>query len=72
MVIRIPMPNRSLIVLYGPPRYQWVHSVLREDITSRRVCIAYREFTTPYLTSGDHEHEGRPVLHLAKKFFKSP
>lgn len=49
-IIRIPMPNRSLIVLYGAARYQWEHCVLREDIEKRRVCVAYREFTPPYLS----------------------
>lgn len=48
-VLRLPMPSRSLMVLYGPARYQWEHCVLREDIGERRVCVAYREFTVPYL-----------------------
>ncbi|KAG5671658.1 hypothetical protein PVAND_001848 [Polypedilum vanderplanki] len=48
IVIRVKMPARSLFVLYGAPRYQYEHSVLREDITNRRVCIAYREFTKQY------------------------
>ncbi|KAB0795917.1 hypothetical protein PPYR_09978 [Photinus pyralis] len=49
--VRIPMPRRSLLVLYGSPRYDWEHQVLREDITTRRVCLAYREFTPPYLNN---------------------
>jgi DNA N6-methyl adenine demethylase len=49
ILVRIPMPAQSLIVIYGSPRYQFEHSVLREDIRDRRVCIAYREFTKPYL-----------------------
>lgn len=51
-VIRINMPQRSLLVMYGSARYDWEHQVLREDISSRRVCIAYREFTPPYLKTG--------------------
>nr|CAD7600040.1 unnamed protein product [Timema genevievae] len=36
IVVRIPMPKRSLLVLYGQARYSWEHSVFREDIPSRR------------------------------------
>lgn len=68
-VVRIPMPKRSLIVLYGPSRFQWLHSVLREDITERRVCVAYREFTKPYLSKGAKFTEGEPILRRARQFF---
>lgn len=54
ILVRIPMPAQSLIVIYGSPRYQFEHSVLREDIIDRRVCIAYREFTKPYLHLSEH------------------
>lgn len=70
------MPNRSLIVLYGPARYQWEHCVLREDIVGRRVCVAYREFTPPYLSrhGDDNESEksvevSRAVLEQSKVFW---
>lgn len=76
-VIRLPMPNRSLMVLYGPPRYQWEHSVLREDIEGRRVCVAYREFTPPYLCKTtemnkiqlDELEKGHTVLQQSTKFW---
>lgn len=68
-VIRIPMPNLSLIVLYGPPRYQFEHAVLREDIEERRVCIAYREFTPNYLKGGCDEAKGEEVLRKAQNFW---
>lgn len=67
IVIRVPMPRRSLIILYGSARYQWEHSVLREDILSRRVCIAYREFTQPYLEAASER--GSYVLSQAKLFW---
>lgn len=67
-VVRIPMPRRSLLVLYGSARYDWEHQVLREDITDRRVCLAYREFTPPYLHGGAHFHEGEPILEKALVF----
>uniref|UniRef100_A0A1L8DFG9 Putative dna n6-methyl adenine demethylase n=1 Tax=Nyssomyia neivai TaxID=330878 RepID=A0A1L8DFG9_9DIPT len=69
ILVRIPMPRRSLIVLYGPPRYQWEHSVLREDIKERRVCIAYREFTPMYLDGSNKIAD--EVLELAREFFST-
>lgn len=52
IVVRIPMPARSLLILTGQARYQWEHRVLRDDVKSLRVCLAYREFTPPYLKGG--------------------
>lgn len=42
-VVRVPLPRRSLLVMSGEPRYQWEHAILRKDIQSRRIVIAYRE-----------------------------
>uniref|UniRef100_A0A1E1W9W6 Uncharacterized protein n=1 Tax=Pectinophora gossypiella TaxID=13191 RepID=A0A1E1W9W6_PECGO len=69
VIVRIPMPRRSLLVIYGEPRYHWEHCVLREDITSRRVCIAYREFTPPYLQGGEYEKIGDDVREKAMLFW---
>ncbi|XP_055389442.1 alpha-ketoglutarate-dependent dioxygenase alkB homolog 4 [Condylostylus longicornis] len=69
MVIRIPMPNLSLIVMYGPPRYQFEHCVLREDINERRVCIAYREFTPMYLENGIDSDKGITIINNANEFW---
>lgn len=68
-VVRIPMPRRSLLVMYGPPRYQWEHSVLREDITERRVCLAYREFTPMYLEGGSEYAKSEQVFCKAQAFW---
>ncbi|XP_062142995.1 alpha-ketoglutarate-dependent dioxygenase alkB homolog 4 [Drosophila sulfurigaster albostrigata] len=67
-VLRIPMPNLSLIVLYGPARYQFEHAVLREDVQERRVCIAYREFTPMYI-EGKHKDQGEPVTQQSQHFW---
>ncbi|KXJ77336.1 hypothetical protein RP20_CCG007759 [Aedes albopictus] len=68
-IVRIPMPRRSLLILYGPPRYQWEHSVLREDIVDRRVCLAYREFTPMYLEDGSEYNKSEEIFRLAKNFW---
>ncbi|XP_019873403.2 alpha-ketoglutarate-dependent dioxygenase alkB homolog 4 [Aethina tumida] len=67
-VVRIPMPRRSLLIMYGAARYDWEHQILREDITSRRVCLAYREFTPPYLGENS-EDTAKFVLLKAKEFW---
>lgn len=69
IAVRIPMPRRSLLVMYGQARYWWEHMVLREDITKRRVCIAYREFTPPYLKGGTKEDQGWDILEKAQIFW---
>lgn len=68
-VVRIPMPRKSLLVLFGAARYNWEHRVLRNDIKDRRVCLAYREFTPPYLPGGREYEKGRLVLEKAVNFF---
>ncbi|XP_053675711.1 alpha-ketoglutarate-dependent dioxygenase alkB homolog 4 [Anopheles nili] len=68
-IVRIPMPRRSLLVLYGPPRYQWEHAVLREDIKERRVCLAYREFTPMYLQGGCEFSQSEDIFERAKQFW---
>lgn len=68
VVVRLPMPEGSLMVLYGLARYTWEHSVLREDVTSRRICLAYREFTPPYLNDTLKNEEVREILKRALIF----
>lgn len=68
-VVRIPMPQRSLLVLYGPARYDWEHGILREDIPSRRVCITYRELTPTYLQCGPKAEVGEAILQAGKVFW---
>lgn len=69
IVVRIPMPENSVLVLYGPPRYQYEHSVLREDIVSRRVAIAYREFTIPYQKNNNQYSEAEEIYKLCGSNF---
>lgn len=68
-VIRVPLPRRSLLVLYGNPRYNWEHCILRRDISTRRIVIAYRELTPTYLPNGPEECVGREILAKAETFF---
>lgn len=69
IVVRLPMPENSLMILYGSARYDWEHCVLREDVTTRRLCIAYREFTPPYLPSGKYGEETAEIFEKALTFW---
>lgn len=55
--------------MYGAARYDWEHQVLRDDITERRICLAYREFTPPYLPNGPHYDMSKDILKNALNFF---
>jgi alkylated DNA repair protein alkB family protein 4 len=69
-VVRVPLPRRSLLVMYGEPRYDWEHCVMREDITEeRRVVVAYRELTPTYLPGGREEELGAQILEKARLFW---
>ncbi|KAK9744543.1 Nucleoside diphosphate kinase [Popillia japonica] len=68
-IVRIPLPRRSLFVMYGKARYEWEHQILREDIVEKRICLAYREFTPSFLEGGDNYKYGKPILDIAQKFF---
>ncbi len=65
--VRIPQPARSLVIIYGSARYQWLHCVLRRDIKERRVCIALREFTKQFLNP--NHVMGQIVLQAASNYF---
>ncbi|XP_037074856.1 alpha-ketoglutarate-dependent dioxygenase alkB homolog 4-like [Pollicipes pollicipes] len=70
--VRLPMPRRSLLVLEGAARYEWLHGILREDVTERRVCLALREFTPAFLPGGQHEALGAEVIAQAQNFWTVP
>ena len=68
VAVRLPMPEGSLMVLYGDARYKWEHCVLREDVKSRRVCLAYRELTPPYINNSSRNEEVEDILQKALIF----
>ncbi|KAK1137274.1 hypothetical protein K0M31_001788 [Melipona bicolor] len=68
VIVRLPMPEGSLMVLYGSARYKWEHCVLREDITSRRICLAYRELTPSYLYNSANNQIIEELLKRASVF----
>ena len=69
-ILRIPMPRRSLLILYGDLRYDWEHSILRQDVDGRRVCLTYRELTPTFREGGESKLLGDEILEKARIFFQ--
>ncbi len=44
-IVRVPLPARSLALLFGPARYRWHHGVLAYDIHARRTSITLRSIS---------------------------
>jgi alkylated DNA repair dioxygenase AlkB len=67
--VRIPLPARSLAVLYGRARFSWDHAILAYDISGRRTSITLRTLSE-MLCSGDDgddgDGDGRRILDIAR------
>ncbi|KAH6927019.1 hypothetical protein HPB50_025293 [Hyalomma asiaticum] len=62
----VALPRRSMLVLYGDARYKWHHSILREDVSSRRVAMTVRELSEEFLEGGASCDFGAELLEIAK------
>ncbi|CAI5794984.1 Uncharacterized protein PODLI_1B043460 [Podarcis lilfordi] len=65
VVVAIHLPQRSLVVLYGPARYRWKHAIYRHHIKSRRICITFRELSAEFSLGGEQEELGQKLLKTA-------
>ncbi|XP_026528187.1 alpha-ketoglutarate-dependent dioxygenase alkB homolog 4 [Notechis scutatus] len=72
ILVAIYLPQRSLVVLSGPARYQWKHAIYRNHIKSRRICITFRELTAEFGLGGEQEELGNNLLDIALTFKGSP
>lgn len=67
--IAIEMPPRSLLVLHGEARHDWLHAIKRQDIKARRMATTLRELTPRFLPGGeDYEKSGCDVLRVAANY----
>ena len=67
--IAIQMPARSLLILDGPARYEWLHQIKRSDITKRRIATTWREFTPEFLPGGSsYDSIGKQVLAISYEY----
>ncbi|XP_042144311.1 alpha-ketoglutarate-dependent dioxygenase alkB homolog 4-like [Ixodes scapularis] len=66
-VVQVPCPRRSMLVLWSDARYKWHHSILREDVKSRRVAMTVRELSEEFLDGGASFEFGAELLSIAKQ-----
>lgn len=67
LCVKVPLNRRSIVVLFGPARYTWMHGIERSDITSRRLCCTFRELSNEFM-SGSMKTEGQKLLAIASSF----
>ena len=62
--VKVPLPRRSLLVMCGDGRFVWKHAIAREDITSRRISVTFRELSPQFL-KGERSDEGQEIIQIA-------
>ena len=65
VLVSIPFRRRSLIVMFGPARYQWMHAIDRNDINDRRLALTFRELTSEFLEGGPQAKTGEELIRIA-------
>lgn len=70
--VAVPLPCRSLMVLYGEARHRWKHAVHREDVHQRRICCTFRELSAEFSPGGQQAHLGAQLLSIALSFQGAP
>lgn len=66
--VNVPLLRRSLVVVQGAARHHWFHSILRENVTERRVAITLRELSSLFLSGGPEQTLGFQLLEVAQSF----
>ncbi|XP_056414730.1 alpha-ketoglutarate-dependent dioxygenase alkB homolog 4 [Hyla sarda] len=66
--VAIHVPRRSLVILYGDARYNWMHAIHRDHIKQRRVCSTFRELSAEFSAGGKEESQGQMLLDIALGF----
>ncbi|XP_015929932.2 alpha-ketoglutarate-dependent dioxygenase alkB homolog 4 [Parasteatoda tepidariorum] len=67
--VEIVLPPRSLFVLSGCARNNWFHEIKRQDVTSRRLAMTFRELSENFLTeNADAEEICCKLLTISQQF----
>ena len=66
--VKVLMPRRCLIVVFGEARQKWKHGIHRDDIHSRRLAVTLRELSAEFLDGGERYMEGKALLDIALTF----
>ena len=60
--VRVPLPARSIAVVYGRARLSWEHAILAYDIAGRRTSITLRTLNETLR----HSDAGRRIFDIAR------
>lgn len=60
--IRVPLPERSLLILSGAARTEWAHAILAQDIHTARTSVTLRSISDTVR----HTAEGRRTRRIAR------
>jgi DNA N6-methyl adenine demethylase len=66
--VRMPLPERSMIIIDGSARHDWTHAIHRSDITDRRISVTFRELSSEFKKGGLKEAEGNKLIDIALTF----
>lgn len=66
--VRVPISERSLLIMQGDARTKWTHAIHRSDIAERRVSLTFRELAPEFQPGGAREEEGRILVQKASSF----
>jgi len=61
--VRIPLPARSIVAVFGKARFEWEHAVLAYDVEGQRTSVTSRTLHPDLHDSPD----GRRVLDIARR-----
>ena len=71
IIIQVPMPQRSLLVLQGGARHVWKHSIKRSDVDGLRLAVTFRELSNEFII-GKQASLGEEILKIASTFKGKP
>ncbi len=60
--VRVPLPARSVLVLYGQARSDWDHAILAYDVAGRRTSVTLRTLSENLR----HSDSGRRILEIVR------
>ncbi|XP_060072680.1 alpha-ketoglutarate-dependent dioxygenase alkB homolog 4-like [Ylistrum balloti] len=68
MEVKVPLYQRSLIIVYGQARHIWKHGIHREDITEDRIAITLRELSDEFQKDDKLTDIGQKLKDVALSF----
>ena len=71
VIVQVPLPRRSLLVLQGRARNIWKHSIDRRNIVNVRLALTFRELSADFL-SGSQADYGKEILKIASNYDGKP